>query len=968
MRDKQWARDLAASIHRVIESQEEDRLGRVEVAEVLKISPDVLIQPEDDEVTYEEEEITWGIDPSQLRVGDTVLMTRDTSDNIVVSAVLDGNDPDPTNHPAGAAMAKTLSFISAKSRFWAEPVPTLTELNSTTTDADGTVRLVEGSDTLYRWNLSTSTWVSISGGGGATDFTGLTGVIAATQITNGSIPLAKLAVDPLARANHTGTQLASTISDFSTAVNTLLSPYAPLASPTFTGTPAAPTAAVDTNTTQLATTGYVVGQGYLKSATAASTYLPLAGGTMSGPIAMGSQDITAIGTLSWGGDTTLARTSAGVMNLVSGSGVKLDMNSKTVVQSADTWLRMNPDGDFTGGTYFGTGASAVVRTDHEFHIGSAGASFKASSSGITFATALTSTTAVAQILNSSARSMLRLVEVGPYWADSITTNHVQFANATYNTAIISGLSGAILSRLGVTATGTVFSSGPISGIVTPTTLVNLQGTGVANGITFGHDAAGSVNLYRVASDILATDDSMRSIGGQFDVQRTSTSAAFSSFQSGDAQKRFQITAAGSVSWGDGTSAHDTNLYRSAANILKTDDHLAVAGRTVQLSNQKPDYYWVIPGSTDLDWKKIADVTMDTSLYSGHSFIVDVVDTMSNWGNSLACKKLRFYVSMARSGAVLDDQNTASVSGPVADYVRVVKTATGVYELQVRAVDTYRITEFHVRGLSYNGATATVTYADSPANGSAPGTAYTAAVTHTDYSANQWVSGTIGFGTTFGTVDTNLYRSAANTLKTDDSFVVGGANISVSTGYVEVQGGATSFFSKAKAAAVAGQPLLIFYNTTDSGTRFRIDEEGKVEWGANGVAIDTNLYRGAANKLRTDDTFEINGATTSISKLSTTFGSTNALIGTYYTVDAASRFIIRENGQIEWGGAGVAVDTILSRTAANTLSMGAGDKITQNAAPTSGDDLTNKTYVDLAVAAGVGAEDNDFVTQLMWANS
>lgn len=35
---------------------------------------------------------------------------------------------------------------------------------------------------------------------------------------------------------------------------------ADLASPTFTGTPAAPTAAADTNTTQIATTGYVVGQ------------------------------------------------------------------------------------------------------------------------------------------------------------------------------------------------------------------------------------------------------------------------------------------------------------------------------------------------------------------------------------------------------------------------------------------------------------------------------------------------------------------------------------------------------------------------------------------------------------------------------------------------------------------------------------------------------------------------------------
>ncbi|MEY3660195.1 MAG: hypothetical protein RLZZ169_1020 [Pseudomonadota bacterium] len=39
---------------------------------------------------------------------------------------------------------------------------------------------------------------------------------------------------------------------------------APLESPEFTGTPTAPTAPVDTNTTQLATTGFVVGQGYVK--------------------------------------------------------------------------------------------------------------------------------------------------------------------------------------------------------------------------------------------------------------------------------------------------------------------------------------------------------------------------------------------------------------------------------------------------------------------------------------------------------------------------------------------------------------------------------------------------------------------------------------------------------------------------------------------------------------------------------
>ena len=47
--------------------------------------------------------------------------------------------------------------------------------------------------------------------------------------------------------------------------------YAPIASPTFTGIPLSTTAAIDTNTTQIATTAYVVGQGYAKLASPSFT-------------------------------------------------------------------------------------------------------------------------------------------------------------------------------------------------------------------------------------------------------------------------------------------------------------------------------------------------------------------------------------------------------------------------------------------------------------------------------------------------------------------------------------------------------------------------------------------------------------------------------------------------------------------------------------------------------------------------
>lgn len=55
-----------------------------------------------------------------------------------------------------------------------------------------------------------------------------------------------------------------------------------IASPVFTGIPVAPTAGSDTSTTQIATTQFVMNQGYLKSSIASSTYAPIVSPTFSG--------------------------------------------------------------------------------------------------------------------------------------------------------------------------------------------------------------------------------------------------------------------------------------------------------------------------------------------------------------------------------------------------------------------------------------------------------------------------------------------------------------------------------------------------------------------------------------------------------------------------------------------------------------------------------------------------------------
>jgi hypothetical protein len=54
--------------------------------------------------------------------------------------------------------------------------------------------------------------------------------------------------------------------------------------PSLSGIPTAPTASADTNTGQIATTEYVIGQGYLKSSTASTTYAPIASPTFTGTV------------------------------------------------------------------------------------------------------------------------------------------------------------------------------------------------------------------------------------------------------------------------------------------------------------------------------------------------------------------------------------------------------------------------------------------------------------------------------------------------------------------------------------------------------------------------------------------------------------------------------------------------------------------------------------------------------------
>jgi hypothetical protein len=87
-------------------------------------------------------------------------------------------------------------------------------------------------------------YTKLSLGGTITSADIVDGTIVASDIANGTITAAKMVTDPYARANHTGTQTASTISDFDTQVRTSRLDQM-----------AAPTAAVSVNSQKVTSLG-----------------------------------------------------------------------------------------------------------------------------------------------------------------------------------------------------------------------------------------------------------------------------------------------------------------------------------------------------------------------------------------------------------------------------------------------------------------------------------------------------------------------------------------------------------------------------------------------------------------------------------------------------------------------------------------------------------------------------------------
>jgi hypothetical protein len=136
----------------------------------------------------------------------------------------------------------------------------LADLTNVTGDTDD---IGEGSTNLYFTNARVDTEIDsyLTAGTGIGISSGTLTVDTSTIATRSYVDTAVgNLVDSAPGALDTLNELAAALGDdanYATTTTNALAAKAPLASPTLTGTPAAPTATAGTNTTQIATTAYV---------------------------------------------------------------------------------------------------------------------------------------------------------------------------------------------------------------------------------------------------------------------------------------------------------------------------------------------------------------------------------------------------------------------------------------------------------------------------------------------------------------------------------------------------------------------------------------------------------------------------------------------------------------------------------------------------------------------------------------
>lgn len=480
-------------------------------------------------------------------------------------------------------------------------------------------------------------------------------------------------------------------------------------------------------------------------------------------------------------------------------------------------------------------------------------------------------------------------------------------------------------------------------VVAAATPTNMVTTNTAQTITGAKTFTTSTTVFNgSAATVQLTGGSNLFISGT-----GATSQLIATAVAGDAvDNRFQISSDGKHTWGTGAAIRDTNLYRSDVSSLTTDGNLTVAGNLI------------VDGSGGVAFGTGGDAAF-TRTGAG---VIGVTGKIQQTTTPTQDQDLvnKAYVDAARTG--LDQKASVRAATTANITLSGTQTIDGVALIAGDRVLVQNQTTGADNGIYVvaAGAWSRATDADSSAEVSAglftfvsegtqngnngftlitddPITLGTTSLTFTQSSGAGQLTAGNGLTKTANTIDV---------VGTTNRITANADNIDISSSYV-------------------GQTSITTLGTVSTGT-WSGATVAIAFGGTGGSSVSTAQANLDITTLSTAQT--ITGAKTFGAEIKATSGLVNGsatsggeqLIRGIRNADSFNRFFVSVDGTHSWGGGTGAPEITLSRTAANTLSLGSGNTIQSSFTPATGNDLTNKTYVDSKVS-GVQLETPTTVT-------
>lgn len=459
------------------------------------------------------------------------------------------------------------------------------------TNTTGTVTVNASQNISTLSNLTSNGFVKASGGTGALS---VDTTVYEPLIGTGTLALAKLATDPLARANHTGTQLLSTISDAGTLAGLSAIASAQITNGTIVDEDINASAAIAPS--KLAASPNVVsilgaadyaairsqlGLGtlatqsatitdYLLVSTASTTYQPVAG-------VLGLAGFSSItGTLADGNIASSSSWNAKQSALTFSTGLTNTTGTVTVnaSQSINTLSNLTSNGFVK--TTGGTGALSVDTTAYEPLIGTG-----------TLALAKLAVDPLARASHTGTQSLSSISDAGTLAGLSAVAS-AQITNGTIVNEDISASAAIAVSKLASSSINIAGASTSLGGSVTATTILDSLGS------THGQILYRNATTW-VALPVGADGQVLTSGGAAADPAWTTpagtgtvTSVAVGGTDGIEVDSGSPVTTSGTIQLGVNVAAMKTTLDLVGANggdvtLAGTPDYITITGQVITRS-------------------------------------------------------------------------------------------------------------------------------------------------------------------------------------------------------------------------------------------------------------------------------------------------------------------------------------------------------------------------------------------------